>query len=174
MKAAILYFSKLFLILTVAYGGFQFLTLYFFGGNQQLHYPLLSGLGLGLILAFVFTFSQIAAVKKLHPGKLTSEALSMHQVTHMQVPLTKAQILEKLQSNYPTKDWELTEESDLIKLKTSFTAKTFGEKITIKVNKLQNGLSEVFVESKPKTWFTLVDYGKNLKNIIYLRNLLSA
>lgn len=151
MKVAILYFSRLFLFTAAAYGGSQFLILYFFGENKHILYPIFSGLGFGLMMALVFTISQVYAVKKLRPGKLTSEALSMHQVTYLQVPLTKAQILSKLRNNYPTKDWELMEEADLIKLKTSFTAKTFGEKITIKVNQLQNGFSEVLVESKPKT-----------------------
>src|SRR5688572_31030585 len=170
MKAVILYYLRSFLFMTVAYGGSQFLVYLFIDKSPNFMPPLISGLGFGILMATFFTISQVAQVKKLRKGKLTTEALSVHQEAQLQTPLSKAQIIARLQNNYPTKDWEMTEDSDLIKLNTTFSAQSFGEKVTISVNSLQDGLSEVLLESRPKIRFTLADHGKNLKNIISLKN----
>ncbi|HSI90104.1 MAG TPA: hypothetical protein VK927_03260 [Adhaeribacter sp.] len=174
MKPTLLFFLKIFVYAAVTYGGTQFLVYYFFDDNQNLLRPLISGLGFGLIIGLAFTYKQVREVKKLKGKDFTSEDLSLHQAAHFQTPLTKAQILEKLQTNYPAKDWKMTEEADLISLKTTYSWKSFGEKVRIKTEQLQNGLSEVFIESKPRTWLTVADYGKNLENITYLRKLLSG
>ena len=174
MKAAVIYFLKIFVYMTVAYGGSQLLIYYFFQDSPNLLVPVISGLAFGFTMGLIFTISQIVQVKKFYKGKITPEALSVHQVAHFHSPLSKAQIVAKLKNHYPAKDWKLSEEADLIKLKTSFTAQSFGEKVTIKVNQLQNGLSEIFLESRPNVWYTMADYGKNLENISYLRKLLSA
>lgn len=173
MKAAILYFLKTFAVMALGYGGCQFLVYFFFTDNPNYLAPILSGLTFGLTLGLIFTVSQIVQVKKFYKGALTPEALSTHQVAQLQTPLTKAQITARLQQNYPFKDWKLENTPDQINLQTTFSAQSFGEKVTIRVNNLQNGLSEVLLESRPRLRFTMTDYGKNLKNVIYLKQLLA-
>lgn len=175
MKATALFFLKIFTFMSLSYGGSQAFTYYFLGnGEQKFTQALLSGLGFGLLMGLFLTYRQVREVKNLKGKNFTPEDLSVHQVAHFQSSLTKEQILARLQNHYLDKDWNLSENGSEIRLKTTFSWKSFGEKIQIKTEQLQNGSSEVFIESKPRTWITIADYGKNLENIMYLRILLVA
>jgi len=175
MKLAFRLFLKIFLFMGFAYGGMHALVFYFFSNEEEwLLRSLVLGLGFGLMMGLFLTYKQMREVKKLRGKELTQEDLSVHQLTHFQSALTKEEMLAKLQNNYPSKDWKLTENGSHIRLKTTYSWKSFGEKIQIKVEQLQNGFSDVIVVSKPLGWITLADYGKNLENILYLKHLLTA
>jgi hypothetical protein len=98
----------------------------------------------------------------------------VHQVLNLQTPLTKAQILAKLQTHIPAKEWKITNEPDSIWLKTNSSSKSYGEKVQIQINKLNEELSEIRIESRPINPLTIWDFGKNQENIINLRNILAA
>lgn len=129
-------------------------------------------------MCFFFTiyhvYKHIREIKKLHPGSLNASDFQVHQVLNLQTPLTKAQILTKLQTNFPAKEWEMASEPDTIRLKTSYSWKSWGEKVQIRIKKLNEELSEIIIESKPINPITLWDFGKNQENIIYLHKLLAA
>ncbi|KAA9341021.1 hypothetical protein [Adhaeribacter soli] len=175
MKLALQFFLKVFAFMSLGYGSTQALMYYFSAsGEARILQSLISGLGFGLMVGLFITYKQMREVKKLRGNQLSQEDLSVHQVACFQSYLTKEEILAKLQNHYPSKDWELQTANDLVKLKTPYSWKSFGEKVQIRINELQNGLTEVLVESKPRLWYTLADYGKNLENTLYLRKLLAA
>ena len=130
------------------------------------------------ILCVFFTayhvYKHLREVKKLHPESLQASDFKVHQVLSLQIPLNKAQVLHKLQTNFPAKEWEVATEYDTIRLKTNFSWKSFGEKVQIQIKKLNDDLSEISIESRPVNPLTVWDYGKNQENIIYLKNLLTA
>jgi hypothetical protein len=105
LKAAFLYFLKIFAFMGLAYGSTQALIYHFLGnGEPRFMQSLISGVGFGLMMAIFMTYKQVREVKKLKGSNFISEDFSLHQAAHFQSPLTKAEILAKLQNHYPAKD----------------------------------------------------------------------
>ena len=164
MKLAFQFFLKVLVFMALGYGSTQTLMNYFSGsGEARILQSLISGLGFGLMPGLFITYKQMRERKKLRGKQISKEDLSVHQVTYFRSYLTNEEILAKLQKHYPSKDWEIQQTNGLVKLKTPYSWKSFGEKIQIRIHELQNGLTEVLVESKPRLWFTVADYGKNLE-----------
>ena len=106
------FFLKIFILMGLAYGGTHALVFYFFGNEEEWFLrSLVLGAGFGLVMGLFHTYKQMREVKKLRGDQLSKKDLSFHQVAHFKSALTKAQILEKLQSSYPSKDWNLKEEA---------------------------------------------------------------
>lgn len=174
MKAAVLFAIKVFLFyLLVDLLSFS-LVYYIFGTEFSLRFILLVSAVSAFPLTCYHVFQHIRAVKKLHVGDLKKEYFKVHQTLTIQLPLTSEQVLAKLQTNLPGKEWEIAQGSNAIKLKTNFSRKSIGENILIKVNRQNDNLSEVFIESRPINPLTVWDFGKNQENIIYLHKLLAA
>ena len=174
MKAAVLFTIKIFLLNFIIYVFSISLVNYFWAPDFDLKFLLISS----AIICFLFTlyhlYKHIREVKKLHHRNLEASDFRVHQVLNLQIPLNRAQVLHKLQTNFPAKAWEVATEHDTIRLKTNFSWKSFGEKVQIQIKKLNNELSEISIESRPINPLTIWDYGKNQENILYLKNLLTA
>src|SRR5687767_3776453 len=116
MKAVVLFTIKIFLLNFIIYVFSISLVYYLFAQEFDLKFLLLSS----AITCFFFTlfhlYKHIREVKKLHDGKLKASDFKVYQVLNLQAPLNKAQILHKLQSNFPAKEWEMITELDTIRL----------------------------------------------------------
>ncbi len=60
---------------------------------------------------------------------------------------------------------KLKEKDDEIILRSNITIYSFGELISIKLISKENKENKYLISSKPLIGFTIIDYGKNLKNI---------
>jgi hypothetical protein len=56
--------------------------------------------------------------------------------------------------------------------KAGISWKTFGDKISFKLKRLENDHTEVEFSSRPIIRTTLIDYGKNLRNVQIIENYL--
>jgi hypothetical protein len=172
MKAAILFAVKVYLLNAIIYFLAMSLITYLGADEYNLKFVLLFSV-FPCFSTFYHVYKHIQEVKKLHSNGLKNEDFKVHQVLTLHLPLNKEQVLAKLQTNFPSKEWETENDANMINLKTNSSWKSYGEKIRIKVEQLNNNFSEVFIESKPINPITFFDFGKNQENIIYLQKLLT-
>lgn len=71
-------------------------------------------------------------------------------------------------------------ESNSVNNRKTFEAKvgltfwSFGEKITVSLESANNNKTKVYIESRPVYKLTLVDYGKNFKNVKKIEEILTT
>ncbi|MGB1217938.1 MAG: hypothetical protein ACPG5P_08675 [Saprospiraceae bacterium] len=78
--------------------------------------------------------------------------------------ITPSEVFEKLGSNSHFKKMQMKEGEFGIKIHSGATWKSWGEEMSILSKSTTNGF-EYHIESRPILKTTLVDYGRNLKNI---------
>lgn len=65
-------------------------------------------------------------------------------------------------------------ESNQICLKVTSTFKRYGEQIAITFHEMGDGKTKLVIQSQPVKKYTLVDYGKNYKNLLSVIRLIAA
>ncbi|MDL4842358.1 hypothetical protein [Aquibacillus rhizosphaerae] len=122
---------------------------------------MMSGLFFGLLMTIT-----LGILNKSMGGKLDS---SVRQETEFKIDVSFKEALELCKESISSVKGAQIKQEDyangIIRVKTSMTLKSWGEKIVFRVQKINDEVSNVYVQSKPTLPTTLVDYGKNSNNI---------
>jgi len=139
---------------------------------------LLAGIQFGSICA-VLMASVLIPLDYFMTRKLPAKALDVNQVREIQVDGALDETFQKcvdllkrcktIKSVSPSK-----KEDFLISARTRASIVSFGEEITLHFQELTKGIIKIQISSKPAVPFTLLDYGKNFRNVELIREKIES
>ena len=160
---------KIFLASGIPFGIFTailFSSLY--GTNVGLSSGLISGLIFGFVMFIILGFLHSRAVEKI-AGEKTEESMGTYQERNIKLQLpydrTFDLCIESLNLINRCKVREEDRSQGKIIARSSINWKTWGDTISFDITGTSNENTAVKVSSRPTSWSTLVDYGKNLENV---------
>ena len=132
-----------------------------------------------LFLGLIFGGSMSLILVTIHKNSLkaigitepTEEELKPTQQAEFISETSKSDFIKRLSQDKIYSKMKLSKKDAVINLKSGYTWKSFGEAITIRINESATDTFKYQVESKPKLPMTLIDYGKNLENILRIKEL---
>lgn len=145
-----------------------------FGDPNSLFKFVFHFLGFGAIMSLLGVSAHMAFLKKEGVRDFTKENLSVVQRRKVVSPLTKQDLVHRIQSDTALKKMEMHDGGDEIKLISLIHWKSFGEVIKIKFRHLQDELNEIEIISRPRIKFTMLDSGKNLSNVNKVEDVISG
>ncbi|MCT2534823.1 hypothetical protein NC661_04210 [Aquibacillus koreensis] len=134
---------------------------------RDLTLGVMAGLGYGLFMTLILGSLQLILGAKLG-AKLGT---SVKQKNEMELPLPLKEAILSCRNSViaihgaKIEQQDYTNGTGIIHVKTKVNIRTWGEKITFRVQKVSDEVTKVWVESKPVIPTTLLEYGKSLKNI---------
>lgn len=138
-------------------GKFLFLTCFF---------------GLGMSIMGV-TFQRYA-LEKLGIYKISEANLKVTQERSVSSTLSKAELIQRLKADPSIAKMDMVENENEIHLRTGFSWASWGEVIKIVEKHSLDDHFEYAVSSRPKLKTTLVDYGRNLENILKIEKVMKS
>jgi hypothetical protein len=146
-----------------------------YGSSTGLKIGIIAGLTFGALIFIILGLLHSQAVKKIRGGN-SRETLSTHQVSDIELNLPYKQTFDLcMQSLSRIKRCTIQEENltqGRIVAWAGINWKTWGDIITFHIKKTTNGITYVTISSRPRARTTLVDFGKNLENIIKVTSFL--
>ncbi len=116
------------------------------------------------IMAVIFIPIDFLLTRKLPP-----EALSVQQEKTVRIKGEFTHVFEKsieiLKGFKPIKEIEPLIEKQTISARTKASIASFGEDITLQFKPLNQETTEIYISSCPVVRYTLLDFGKNFKNV---------
>ena len=162
-------FLKLFLAMGIPFGIVMGIFYSFqYGFSVGLVAGLFAGILFGCFMSLILGFLHIRSVKQIPSGK-PEEAMDVHHLRsiELQFPYDKAfnLCIESLSLIKKCKIQKENRSQGKIIAKAGMTWKTWGDVISFDMRKIDNNRTQVTVSSRPIVRTTLVDCGKNLKNV---------
>jgi hypothetical protein len=112
-------------------------------------------------------------LKKYGIQELSDENLGVTQKKEIKTKLGKIELINKLKSDPIIGKMKMIETENGITLNTGMTWKSWGEEIKIILKSENNSDFEYQISSSPKLKTTIIDYGKNLQNLIRIENVIN-
>ncbi len=138
------------------------------GINVGLPVGLISGLIFGFLMFIIFGYLHSRAVEKI-AGDSSEESMGTCHVrnTELQLPYDRTfdLCIESLNLIRRCRVHEEERSQGKIIARSSINWKTWGDTISLNITGISNENTAVKVSSRPTSWSTLVDYGKNLENV---------
>jgi hypothetical protein len=168
---------KIPLIFGILVAAIQGGTMWFYGGGGNLlnkaTFSLIIGCLLGFFLLFISNLYGISTAK----GSV-EENYDIHQQKVITVYISYDDAFdlckESLRVIGKSKLKEEDRSAGKIETQTGFTLLSFGEIITYKISKLSEQLTRIEVSSGPIVRTTLIDFGRNLRNVNKIITFLEA
>ena len=135
----------------------------------------ITGLLFGLAVSSLLVILHIYLGRKVVP-KITDYDPAVHQKDHVKVPLsyneTFSLCLESLKTIKKCAIETQVLSRGKITARAGLNWKTWGDIISLKLRKLDNDNTYVYISSRPYARTTLVDFGKNLQNVWKIKEYL--
>lgn len=135
----------------------------------------ISGLLFGLAASSILMFLHISLSRKAVPEKKYYD-LAVHQKDHVKVPLPYNETFSIcLESLHTINKCEIEAQilfQGKITARAGLNWKTWGDIISLKLRKLDNDNTYVYISSRPYARTTLLDFGKNLQNVRKIKEYL--
>jgi hypothetical protein len=170
------FFIKIFLATGPIYG--SFITLWFLiknGPHFIIEIFLFATLSFGLCAAIFSYIFNYCSLKRLGIPEKANDIFVSYSKT-IKLFGTQKDIYEKAKNavlNIGVQNIiDDNIESGQFAVITKQTWKSFGEKVTFSLEKLADESFQLNIFSKPAKWYTLVDYGKNYKNVEIVTQIL--
>ncbi|MBI5665644.1 MAG: hypothetical protein HZC49_11260 [Nitrospirae bacterium] len=160
---------KIFLANGVPFGAFMG-TLFSnrYGISTGIQGGLMSGLVFGFLMFIILGFLHSRAVRKIS-GSSTGESMSTFQVRtiKLRLPFEKAfdLCIKSIGMIRRCRVLEQDRSHGKIIAKSSVNWKTWGDTISFDIVGTSDEVTDIKVSSRPTSWSTIVDYGKNLENV---------
>jgi hypothetical protein len=160
---------KIFLATGIPFGIFMAILFSLcYGINVGLSGGLISGLIFGFIMFIILGFLHSLAVEKI-AGDRSEEAMGTCHVRNIELQLPYERAFDLCIRSLDLISRCKVEEEDRsqgkIMARSSVNWKTWGDTISFDITRTGNESTAVKVSSRPTSWSTLVDYGKNLENV---------
>ncbi len=135
----------------------------------------ISGLLFGLAASSILMFLHISLGRKVVP-EITDYDPAVHQKDQVKVPLPYNEAFSLcLESLKTIKKCEIEAEvlsEGKITARAGLNWKTWGDIISLKLKKINNDNTDVWISSRPYARTTLLDFGKNLQNVWKIKEYL--
>jgi len=160
---------KIFLATAIPFGiSMAVLFSIIYGINAGLPFGLISGLIFGFIMFIILGFLHGRAVQKI-AGNRSGESMGTFHVQKIELRLPYDRVFDlcirSLDLIGRCRVQEENRSKGMIIAKSSVNWKTWGDTITFDITGTGNDGAAVKVSSRPTSWSTIVDYGKNLENV---------
>jgi len=160
---------KIFLATAIPFGIFMAVLFSAIHGiNAGLPGGLISGLIFGFLMLIILGFLHGRAVQKI-AGNRSGESMSTFHVQKIELllPYDRAfdLCIRSLDLIGRCRVQEENRAKGMIVARSSVNWKTWGDTITFDITGTSNNGTAVKVSSRPTSWSTIVDYGKNLENV---------
>lgn len=160
---------KIFLSNSLPFGAFMgILFSYLYGLNVGLPGGLISGLIFGFLMFVILGFLHTRAVSKIS-GVTSRESMSTFQDRNIKLHLPFERAFDLCLASLSEIRRSRIQEEDRscgkIIARSSVNWKTWGDTISFNIAGTGSEETDVMVSSRPTSWSTIVDYGKNLENV---------
>jgi hypothetical protein len=160
---------KIFLATGIPFGIFMaVLFSIIYGINAGLPGGLISGLIFGFLMFIILGYLHNRAVNKIAGDISYGSMGTCHaQNIELQLPYERAfdLCIRSLDLIGRCRVLEEDRSEGMIVARSSVNWKTWGDTISYDISRTDNDSTAVKVSSRPTSWSTLVDYGKNLENV---------
>jgi hypothetical protein len=85
--------------------------------------------------------------------------------------VSKEEFLSRISDHAVMSQMKLKSNDDILRLNSGITWKSWEERIAIKISSASDNIFEYQIESRPKLCLTQIDFGKNIENIVMIREL---
>lgn len=134
-----------------------------------------------LLLMFVFGGLMSLTLVTIHLMKLrqagiknfTPESVKVFHKKDITTTLSKEDLVNKLKHDGDFRWRKFIQKENEIIIHTASSFWSWGEKIIIRLDKSENGLYHYSVTSTPSARTTIVDFGRNLSNMLKLEKMLA-
>ena len=120
---------------------------------------------IGAFVSFFLVLLQYRRLKQIGITEITSQNLRVEQSKTIESKITIEELISSISSSGSFKLVKLNDEEDVINFQSKMTGFAAGCAITIHINKLNNGIIEYNINSKPLLKTVLFDCGANITNI---------
>lgn len=173
MKSIILFYIKVFFMMGILFG-LLFIPLDLISGKGfELNRFLFNVIAYGGPMSLFLGTIHILGVRHLGINTFTTSVLNVKQKLNVLSKLSIQDLANILKSDTTFKKVSLSENGETVILKTGMSWKSYGENITIHALTQSNFGTEYEIVSKPIVRTILLDYGKNLQNVMRVEKLLS-
>ncbi len=168
-------FYKFFLYSTITFGVSIAIAFGIFDGIiEGIVRGIFSGLFFGVFITIICVRKHIRSVDNICKGERDNK-YSTKQFEEMILNRNNNEqkgYLDKIKS---FSNWKIVSSTNkMIIIKTKMTWESFGEKITIKIHEIAKNNIRITIESKPVFPITIIDYGKNLSNVLCVESLFKS
>ncbi len=172
MKPILKLYIKAFLIMGLTFASFMAIADYI--GNQS--FSVLKF----LLQAIFFGGTMSLTLVSIHKSNLnkkgitdpSKENLKTIQTTEFITKVSKDEFISRLSKDKIMSRMKLIINDEDLKLNSGITWISWGEIIAIKISSASEGMFKYEIQSKPKLPITIIDYGKNLENILMIKKLI--
>lgn len=132
--------------------------------NRSIETGLISGLFFGITMTVILGLLDFALSKK-NGNEITNSVVQMSEI---QLSLSFDDTFELCKKSVSKINGEITIEdkrNGRIQAKTRVNILTWGDIVKFELIEIDQGITRVKIESRPKVRMTVIDYGKNLENV---------
>jgi maltodextrin utilization protein YvdJ len=165
MKPLTKLYLKIFLFTGIPYGLIMMGIDLMDGNGFNLWKFLFLAFFFGITMSLILVSFHKYSLKKNGIQELMDENLGVIQTKVIKTKLSKTELINKLKSDPIVGKMKMRESENGIVLKTGISWKSWGEEIVIDLKSKNGSDFEYQVSSSPKQKTTLLDFGKNLKNL---------
>jgi hypothetical protein len=165
MKPTTKLYFKLFLLTGIPFGIFMAPLDLLFGERLSFIKFLLHVILFGTFMPILYVKNIKNNFRNNGKEKITNEDLIVFHSKEVKSGISKPELVNAIKTDPTLSRMKMSKTEDSLLLKTPWASKSFGEKIEIKFTGNDNNSKIIQITSKPKSPFTLVDYGKNKENV---------
>jgi sulfur carrier protein ThiS len=105
---------------------------------------------------------------------LDERTLAVRQSKEIKFQFTLHELLDRLKMDLELGTQKILEYPDRIEIFTAVTWSSWGEKIDLHIHETDIGERVLQISSRPKSGFTILDYGKNRSNVERIATLMTS
>ncbi|GAA5221166.1 hypothetical protein [Membranihabitans marinus] len=173
MKYATQYYIKFFILTAVSYFIISWLFDIVLANEINFLVLMISSIVFGILLSLILGFVYQSDIKSLSMKDPVAAELSANQGLRISSHYNLMTLKEKLQSNPLTQSMKIIDNENEIQLKVKSTWKSWGEKIKIDLL-TQSDEGYLYRLTNNSKWYSMVNFNKNYKNFLLLKDILSA
>jgi len=165
-------YLRVFLFTGITYGTVMYIVDAFSGDAGGVGKYMFLACFFGGLMSLGLVTYQRYRLKKDGIEDISEDNLKVTQSRAIESKLSIDDIVSRLQNDVMTSNMNIIKTDFGLKLKTGMTMRSWGEVITISTNS-EDGRNGYIIKSASKMKSTMIDYGKNLKNVKDIIRILS-
>lgn len=174
MSTSLKYFISSTLKTVIPFGGIYGLLTYLISGEFHIMSLLFMSVFFGITMSLFHCNLQFEAIENLGINPIENHHLQLPFKKEITTSITEIEVMELIKNDKNLQTFTLEKKDQQILLRSSWSSKSFGEKMSIKFSKKENGATTLKVSSQPKIFFHFFDQGINLQNVLYIEKLING
>ncbi len=165
---------EVFLITALAFAIFQNLSNGIISTSFSMFKTVLFSILFGTAMSFTLIRLHIQELYKMGIKNPTESHLRVRQKKNINTTISPQLLQDELKSNSNYSNIQYDQEENRLRVQTVGTWRSFGENISIHLKDERASMYEYELVSRPRWKSTLIDYGKNYKNILQLEQIIAS